>query len=299
MIINRSNIDHLNRGYRASFQLGLENQETFWGRIATEVPSSTSVEDYPWLGAFPGMKKWVGDRVIKSIEQHGYSIPNEDFEDTVEVPRPKIEDDQYGIFAPRFRAMGEAVAKFPDELMFNAVVGGFTTKCYDGQNFFDADHPVINPETGKPVSVSNVQAGDQAPWFLLDTRKALKPFIHQVRKRPEFVPQEDPQTSHNVFMRNMFVYGAYARYGTGYGYWQMAFGSKAELTKANLRAARTQMKGLKNDEGRPLAITPNLLLIGTSNSDRARDILLAERLENGQTNTDRNLVEIYEVPWLD
>lgn len=298
MLLNTSSLTHLNRGFKTLYQLGLEGTETFWSRIATEVPSSTAVEDYPWLGAFPGMKKWVGDRVIKNLKQQGYSIANEDFEDTIGVPRPKIEDDQHGVFAPRFRAMGEAVGKFPDELVFGTVATGFSRNCYDGQYFFDTDHPVIDPATGREESVSNMQAGAGAPWFLLDTTKALKPFILQVRKKPEFTNLEDPNNPH-TFMKNEFVYGAYARYGTGFGFWQMAFGSKAELSKANLRAARTSMTSLKNDEGRPLAIRPNLLMVGPSNSDRARDLILAERLANGESNTDRNLVEIFEVPWLD
>lgn len=297
MLLNTSNLTHLNRGFKTLFTGGLEGSETFYKKVATEVPSSTSVEDYPWLGAFPGMKKWVGDRVIKNLKQHGYTIANEEFEDTIAVPRPKIEDDTHGVFAPRFTAMGEAVGKFPDELVFGSVAAGFTSKCYDGQSFFDTDHPVINPATGAEVSVSNMQAGAGAPWFLLDTSKALKPFILQVRKRSEFIPQEDPTNMH-TFMKNEFLYGAYARYGTGYGFWQMAFGSKATLDKDNFRAARTSMTSLKNDEGRPLAIKPNLMLVGPSNADRARDLILADRLENGATNTDRNLVEIYEVPWL-
>ena len=85
----------------------------------------------------------------------------------------------------------------------------------------------------------------------------------------------------------------------GGAYQQFAERLKEELTKETLRAARNAMKELKSDEGRPLGIKPTILLVGNSNSDRARDLLLAERDANGATNTDRNLLEIVESPFLD
>ena len=58
------------------------------------------------------------------------------------------------------------------------------------------------------------------------------------------------------------------------------------------------MMGLTNEHGRPLGIRPNLLVVGTTNSDAARDILVPDRLDNGATNTDRGLVEILDTAWL-
>ena len=45
----------------------------------------------------------------------------------------------------------------PDELIFNLLKNGFTSPCFDGQNFFDTDHPVIGEDgvttaTGSPVA---------------------------------------------------------------------------------------------------------------------------------------------------
>ena len=61
-------------------------------------------------------------------------------------------------------------------------------------------------------------------WFLLDTTKAIKPFIYQERKAPVFVEQTD-MNSDNVFMRKKFRYGAEARAAGGYGFWQLCYGS--------------------------------------------------------------------------
>ena len=43
--------------------------------------------------------------------------------------------------------------------------------CYDGQNFFDTDHPV--GEQGSQETVSNVQTGAGPAWYLLDTTRPV------------------------------------------------------------------------------------------------------------------------------
>ena len=299
MIINQANLDDLFRGYRTTYQNAFAAQTPMWGEIATEVPSTTSENTYSWLGAWPRMREWIGSRVYNNLATHRYSITNRKFESTVDVPRDKIEDDQYGVYTPLFKEMGQAAALHPDELTFELLGNAFDTECFDGQAFFDTDHPVTDPETKKDVSVSNMQAGAGAPWFLMDTSRALKPIIYQPRRRYDFVRKDDPTKSDRVFDLDSYAYGVDGRGNVGFGFWQMAYGSKAELTKVNFRAARNAMTGLKNEAGRPLGIKPTIIVVGNSNADKARDLILAERLENGQTNTDRNLVKIFECPWLD
>jgi phage major head subunit gpT-like protein len=298
MIINRENLNIAFTGFKAAFQRGVSlGPGALYTEIATVIPSSTSEEKYAWLGQMPRMREWLGDRVVQNIAQHDYAIKNKSYETTVGVDRDHIEDDQYGIYAPLMEEMGRSVRMFPDELVFGLIVNGFTTQCYDGQNFFDTDHPVLDA-AGNEQSVTNVQAGTGAPWFLLDLSRALKPIIYQRRKEFEFVSKDDPRTSDDVFNRKEYVYGTDGRCNVGFGFWQFSFGSKQPFNKDNLRAARTAMMSLKGDYGRPLGIVPNVLLVGPSNGNAARDVLLAERDTNGATNTDRNLVRIIETPWL-
>lgn len=61
-------------------------------------------------------------------------------------------------------------------------------------------------------------------WFLLDTTKAVMPFIYQERKAPVFVSQTD-LASDDVFTRAEYKFGAEARAAGGYGFWQLAYGS--------------------------------------------------------------------------
>lgn len=296
MIINRQSLTTLTTGYKAGFQIGFEGVAPMWNRVATLVPSATASEEYAWLGAFPGMREWIGERQIKNLAQHGYSIKNRKFESTVSVPKTSIEDDQFGIYAPMMQELGRSAAEHPDTLVFSLLKAGFATNCYDGQFYFDTDHPVVGAD-GVESSVSNVQAGSGAPWFLLDTRRALKPLIFQERKKPQFVAKDDP-TDDRVFMKDEYVYGTDSRCNVGFGFWQMAFGSKADLTEANLQAAYTAMTSLKGDEGRPLGILPNLLVVHPNLKFKADELLKAQLKDGGASNIMQGLVDSLASPWL-
>lgn len=296
MIINRSTLDHLTRGFKASFQRGFAGVTPLWGKVATLVPSSTASEDYGWLGKIPGMREWIGDRQINNLKQHDYNIKNKSFENTVGVDRDHIDDDQFGIYAPMMETLGQTAAEHPDILVFGLLAAGFATRCYDGQYFFDADHPVIGAD-GQTASVSNLQAGSDAPWFLLDTRRPLKPLIYQERKKPNFVALNQ-DTDENVFMRKEYLYGVDSRCNVGFGFWQMAFGSKAALSAENFEAAYAAMGAFKGDHGSPLGVRPNLLVVGPGLSGAARKIVEAQLINGGDSNTNYKRVDLLEVPWL-
>jgi phage major head subunit gpT-like protein len=64
---------------------------------------------------------------------------------------------------------------------------------------------------------------DTTDWYLLCTRRVVKPIIFQERVPVEFASLEEE--SESGFMRDEYVYGVRARYNVGYGPWQYAYGS--------------------------------------------------------------------------
>ncbi len=176
----RSTLDILLTGFRTAFSEAFSGAQTAYKEIALVVPSNTREELYGWLGQFPKLREWLGDRVIHNLSAHSWTIVNRKFESTIAVYRESIEDDRFGVYAPMFREMGKAAAEHPDELTFALLAGGFTNLCYDGQNFFDTDHPVRTGASSY-VSVSNYQAEAGTAWYLLDTSRAIKPIIYQQR----------------------------------------------------------------------------------------------------------------------
>ncbi len=152
-------------------------------------------------------------------------------------------------------------------------------------------------DNGAVTSVSNSGGGSGAPWFLLDMTKVVKPIIYQARQDYTFV-SKDKLDDDNVFHNKEFIYGVDGRCNVGFGLWQIAYGSKQTLSAANYATARAALMNMKGDNGKPLGVTPTLLVTVPSNDGAAREILLAERDTAGATNVWRNTAELLVTPWL-
>lgn len=295
MLVNASTLNAVFTNLRTEFNRAFAAAPTQWARIAMRAPSGSAQNDYKWLAEFPKMKRWIGDKHVKSLEAFSYTVVNEDWETTVEVDRNHIEDDTLGIYAPQAQSAGFAAAQFPDELVFSLL--NFTGKGFDGLTFFSTTHKVagasvsnkgttalsvatqaaalasygaartamrkfkddegrslnvipdtlavppaledvgnallmserlddgkVNPYKGTAQLLVVPDLATDTEWYLLDTKKPVKPLIYQERKAPTFVQQTDPQAD-DVFMRKKFKYGAEARAAGGYGFWQLAYGS--------------------------------------------------------------------------
>lgn len=299
-IVTAASLQALRTAVSTAFKGGLSNVTPQYQHIATVVPSSTASNTYGWLGDMPGMREWIGDREINDIKENAYSIANKDFEATVGVKRTDIEDDNLGIYTPMFTELGRSAAIFPDQLVFELLKNGFTNKCYDGKNFFDANHKRYPKAdgTGTAVNVSNVIVDDAYTgdaWYLLCTNRAIKPIIFQDRKSAQFVAM-NKMDDEAVFTSNQYRFGVDMRCNVGYGFWQMAFAVKAELNAENLKAARAAMRGFKADGGKPLAITPDLLVVPTSLEDKARILLereMTSEVVTVQTGVDASGNPVY------
>jgi phage major head subunit gpT-like protein len=296
MLINSGNLRSLGTAFSAAYKRGLGMAASQLSVIATTVPSSTAQNEYGWLGKAPSMREWLGDRVINSIATSDYTVKNKDWEQTIGVSRNDIKDDNVGIYTPLFEEMGRATEAHPDQLAWALLKAGFATNCYDGQFFFDTDHPVLD-ENGDPQSVSNTGGGAGTPWFLFDDSRALKPIIFQEREKPNFVAKDNPDDE-NVFRRKEFLYGVDARYNVGFGFWQFIYGSKQTLDATSYAAARAALSGMKGDYGRPLGLRGTVLVVPPSLESAGRKLLNSELGTGGETNEWKGTARLEIVPWL-
>lgn len=296
MIINSSNLRTLYTGLSSAYAEGIMATKVHWPQIAMTVPSSSAETEYGWLAALPRLREWVGDRVIHNLGVHSYAVRNRKFESTIAIKRDELEDDRFGMFSTVARKMGQDAARHPEELIFSALAAGFTTACYDKQYFFDSDHPVGGMGDEPVASVSNVQAGEGAAWFLLDCSQVIKPMVFQERA-PYNLTALDAPTDSNVFHRDEYLYGVRARCNAGFGLWQLAFASKANLTAENYEAARAAMLSFKGDSGRPLGVTPTHLVVPPSLEGAGRRLLKAV-LADGGTNEWADSAELIVTPFL-
>ncbi len=296
MFVNSANLAALRVGFKTIFNEAFKGEDPSYMRVAEVVMSTSGEEKYGWLGELPGMREWIGARIVNNLAEHDYAIKNKDFELTVGVKRNDIEDDTLGTYNTRFTALGRAAARHPDQLVYGALKGGFTTECYDGQNFFDTDHPMINA-AGETVSVANTDGGAGTPWFLLATNEVIKPIIFQERKKPEFVYKDDVKDD-NVFMNKNYLYGADSRCNVGYGFWQMAWGSKQTLDAEHYATGRAALGSMSGDHGQPLGIKPNLLVVPAALEGAALKLVNNEFGAGGETNEWKGTAEVLVCPWL-
>jgi len=296
MLINRANLDAMFRGFKLTFQNAFAGAPSDYAQIAMQVPSTTSQEVYPWLGQSTSFREWIGDRVVQNLGTHDFTIKNKEWENTIGIPRRTIEDDTYGLYTPAVSQLGQDAKQHPDILTWGLLKNGFNRACYDGQYFFDTDHPVMAPGSGT-ASVSNFQGGSGTPWFLLDTTRVIKPIIYQVRKPYNFVAR-DKEDDDNVFNRKEYVYGVDARSNVGFGLWQLAYASREALDGQAFNDAYAAMQSTKGDNGNPLGIRPKLLVVPPSMRAQALEVVKAERNAAGATNINRDVVDVLVTPWL-
>lgn len=297
MIITVASLAALQQGFNAAFLQGFGATKPSWEQVAMRVPSTADIENYGWMKELPGMREWVGQRVIHNLEASGAALKNKNYEHTIGVDRNNIDDDKLGIFAPMFSMQGEIVANHPDELVWGLLPNGFATKGFDGQYYFDNDH-VGYDKDGKEASWSNTGGGAGAPWFLMDlSRKFMKPLIFQDRRKAEFVSLNRP-TDSNVFMDRKFLFGVDARYVAGFGFHQLAYGSKATLDAGAFEAGRLGLETQRRPDGSPLPVIATHLVCGPSRRAEAEALLKKEYLANGESNGNYKAVELVVNPWL-
>lgn len=296
MIITGAALKTLGTSFNALFSGGLDQVAGQRDAIASTVPSSTKTNEYSWLGQLPGMREWIGDRQVNQLKGHGYSIDNKDFEHTIEVKRTDIEDDNIGQYSMMFTAQGRAAGAHPDQLVWGALAAGHTSNCYDGQFFFDTDHPVLDA-AGNVTQVSNNLGGAGNAWFLIDDSQPVKPIIFQERQAMRWIPQDNPENP-EVFNRNVFKYGVDYRANVGYGMWQFAVRSQQPLNAANYEAARIALASMTGDYGRKIGARGRLLAVSTADEGNGVRLLNNQMNAAGASNEWAGTAKLLVANWL-
>lgn len=298
-VLTQAQIDALKTTLVARWNAGLKMSPDDWKKIAKLVISNGKSNTYEWLSQFPAFREWVGSRLHKKFKETAYTVVNRKYESTVDVLRTDIEDDNIGQYGTLAESAGQAATDLKNDLIFQALAAGFGSTCYDGQYFFDTDHPVAENEdgSGAVIQVSNMQAGSGAPWILLCTKRAASPIYLQERMEAQFDSITSVQNN-NVFELDVYSFGGRWRGEAAYGFWQCAFGSKAALTADNFNAAYAAMMKCNGDGGRKLGIVPDTLVTGPDNMAAAEALLKAQQNAAGASNTNYNKVQLIVTPWM-
>lgn len=292
-------------GFSMAFNQKYNETESLIEKVAMISESTSSKQGYPFLGQTGHFREWVGERVFQQLKAHGFAIENKTFEQSHAISRDVIEDDEYGVFKTLFEDLGLDAKLFPDEILFGLMRDAHNTVCYDGQNFYDHEHPINTKHdlTGSNVPTSNILTQSQSSdkvWHLLCTTRSVMPYIWQWRKRPVFGSvTEDTQGS--VWTSNKVEYGTHLRGNAGVGMWQLAIRVEGDITFENFRKARAMMAAFQGDGAKRLSLEGNRIVCAKSDEDDFLDMFENEFI-NGSTNPAhkyRNKVDVVASPFLD
>lgn len=188
MIITPASLDAAFTGFSHSFQQGVMSAEPIWSKLAMQADSGTEQETYSFQARVPRMREWVGERVYNDLASNTYTLANKDYEDSFEVPRNKFEDDKFGIYRNTSMALGSAIALWPDDLVIEALLAGGSQLCYDGQYFFDTDHPK-NPQDASAGTQANLYTSTALTAANFDTvRSSMRSLVGEDGKTMRIKP---------------------------------------------------------------------------------------------------------------
>ena len=126
--------------FDTAFSQAYQTTEVWRGKIANDRPSTTESELYGWMDRIPAMRPWTGPRVSHGVQSETLRVANRVFEDTVEISKFHLADDQWGLYSMLPAQLGQQAAKNADYQIAAAIQDNILGT--DGLTFFNSAHPV-------------------------------------------------------------------------------------------------------------------------------------------------------------
>lgn len=148
-------LEALNTSLSKAFQEAMQTPlfpDTEMAGLCTTVPSTSEFNTYGWLANMGGMREWLGARVVNGMRERKYTIYNKTYEKTIGVSRNELEDGQVASASFAMSQIAYAARSLKEDLLLSVLEGAHAGTvagtCYDGQYFFDTDHPTDLDGTG-------------------------------------------------------------------------------------------------------------------------------------------------------
>lgn len=151
------------RGMKATFNQARQAVNPIWRRLCMQLTSDGASENYGWLGALPVVREWIGDRLFKGLDDYEFTLRNKAWELSMGIDRDHLEDDQYGMINQRLTIAGQRFERHPNKLLADLLNNGHAGTlglAYDGQYFFDTDHPTGSSTQSNDLTGSIVDKDD-------------------------------------------------------------------------------------------------------------------------------------------
>lgn len=177
-IANQSNLDAARVGFHAAFlaQLGLVPSMPLEQAFA-EVNSTTAIEEWEWLGDFPGFSEWVSDRPMATLAAFKMRLTNRDWVSGLRLHQNQFKDDKLGLFSLSTAGLAQAARQHRADMAVQLLINGFAGTAYpdvsnglayDGKFFFDSTRATGSNKL--TTALDDTGAGLDAAELLLGTQ---------------------------------------------------------------------------------------------------------------------------------
>lgn len=145
------------------------------------VPSTSRIEEYPWLSPPPRLAPYIGRRRYNTVDESKYRVENKEFDAALSIRLRDIRDDQVGGYPLLAKQMAQDVVQFPNRELIKHVKLGASKYCFDNSFFFADSH---NIGTGDNLMTADNAGNDGVTHRVIALIKtgAVKPLIWQQRR---------------------------------------------------------------------------------------------------------------------
>lgn len=164
--LTQPNLQIFFTGLSTVFQDTLLKTPKIWApMIASTLPSDTELETYGWADLVPSFKEWVGPRQLNNVPTRSRSLVNKDWEDSIQVPLRKFQDDKHGLYASmQTRGLARQAAKLDDQQLKKLIQSnpvGFDGDTANGGN----STPFFSASGTNPGHLTNLDDASSAVQF--------------------------------------------------------------------------------------------------------------------------------------
>lgn len=138
--------------------LEMPQDQSWISRISEYVDSDQEIETHRGLGMVPRMKRTNGGKDVKQLRKYEFEIRNEEFDATIGIPIRDIRRDKTGQIQKRVAELAKASMTHWNTLASGLIVNGHSVECYDGKNFYAADHQVGDSGVQKNIITASEYA---------------------------------------------------------------------------------------------------------------------------------------------
>lgn len=148
---------------RYQYNLSRTMLESWVGALSDDFDSDQAVEKYPWIGTSPKMREWNGTRKANRLVDYDFTVRNQKYEATVEIPGEYIRRGRFQHVDRFIRSLAVRNVRHWGLLMSKLIKDAESATAYDGVSFFGT-HNVGN-------------AGDQSNDITYDATTPAAPTV--------------------------------------------------------------------------------------------------------------------------